>query len=86
MVSLSHRIQNTAQTIPPTKQKQITAKESDVWVPTGRGEGMGWRGNWGWWTQTATSGVSGRWGPAVQHRGLCVTGSLCCTTATEDTL
>ena len=29
--------------------------------------------------QTVTFVMDGQWGPTVQHRELCMTGSLCCT-------
>ena len=80
MIALICRISNMAQMIPSTKQKQITAKESRLVVPRGEGGGSGmdgqfralyleWMGN----------------GSCVQHRELCVIGSLCCTTETEET-
>ena len=40
----------------------------------------------GFWMQTVMFGMDGQWGPTVQHRELCVIGSLCCTTETENTL
>lgn len=40
----------------------------------------------GFWKQTVLFGTDGQWGPTVQHRELCVTGSLCHTTETEKTL
>ena len=36
--------------------------------------------------QTVTFGMNGLWGPTVQHRELCVIGSLCYTTEIEETL
>ena len=36
--------------------------------------------------QTVTFGRDGQWGPAVQHRELCVIGSLCCAIEFEETL
>ena len=38
-----------AQMILPTKQKEITAKESRLVVSGGRGEGVGWMGSLGFW-------------------------------------
>ena len=51
----------------------------------GEREWDGW-GAWGWWMQTVMFGMDGQWGPTVQHRQLCVTGSLCCATEVEETL
>ena len=51
----------------------------------GQREWDGW-GVWGWRRQTVTSGMDGQWGPTAQHRELCMTESLCCTTETEETL
>ena len=54
------------------------------------GEG-GWREEiggpavWGFWMQTVVFGMDGQWGPTIQHRELCVIGSLCCTTEIEKT-
>ena len=45
----------------------------------------GW-GVWLWWMQTATFGMDGQFGPTVQHRELCVIGSLCCTIEIKETL
>ena len=39
-------------------------------------------GTW-YWRQTVTLGMDGQWTPTVQHRALCVIGSLCCTTEIE---
>ena len=52
----------------------------------GRGgrEWDGW-GVWGVWMQTVTFGMERQWGPALQHRELDVTGSLCCATEIEET-
>ena len=76
-----------AQMILPTKQKEITAKESRL-VVAGRGRGDEWDGQgvWAFCMRTVTFGMDGRWGPTVQHRELGVTGSLCCTTDAEETL
>ena len=42
----------------------------------GRWEWDGW-GVWGWWMQIIIFGMDGQWCPTVQHRELCMTGSLC---------
>ena len=52
----------------------------------GVGREWGGQGVWGWWMQMVTFGMDEQWGPTVQHRELCVTGSLCCTTEIEETL
>ena len=36
--------------------------------------------------QTVIFGEDGQWGPTVQHREMCVIGSLYCTTELEETL
>ena len=68
-----------------TKHKQIMAKESslDCW-DGGKGK---WDGRviWDWWRQTVTC-MNGQRGPTVQHRELCVIGSLFCTTKVEEAL
>ena len=69
-----------------TKQKQITAKESRLVVPGGRREENGMDRQFGVWGCKLLFGMDGQWGPIVQHRELCVMGSLCCTTETEETL
>ena len=35
---------------------------------------------------TVTFGMDGQWALSIQHRQLCVTGPLCCTTEIEETL
>ena len=40
----------------------------------------------GFWMQTVIFGMDGQWDPTVQHREMCVTGSLCCTTELDETL
>ena len=42
------------------------------------------RGVWGWRMQIVTFGMDKQHGPPVQHRELCVIGSLCCTTQIEE--
>ena len=53
-VSLICGIQNMAQTIPSTKQKQITAEESRLVVPR-----SGVDGHFGFWMQTVILGMDG---------------------------
>ena len=49
-------------------------------------EGVGWVGIWGiWGIQTVIFGMDGQWDPTVQHREMCVIGSLCCTTELDET-
>ena len=51
----------------------------------GVGEGGGWMGNLGL-VDTNCNFWNGQWVPIVQHRELCVIGSLCGTRETEETL
>ena len=56
-------------------------EESRLGFPRGKGEGVGWRGIWGvFWIQTLIFGMDGQQDPNLQHREICVIGSLCCTT------
>ena len=76
-----------AQIILFIKQKYIAAKGSRLVVDRqGGGRERDGRGVWGLGMQTVTFGMDGQWGPAVQHRELCVIGSICCTTEIEETL
>ena len=36
--------------------------------------------------QTVMFGMDGQWDPTVEHREMCVTGLLCCTTELDETL
>ena len=38
------------------------------------------------WMQTVIFGMDRQWGPKVQHREICMIGSLCCKTELEETL
>ena len=78
-------ISNMAQMILSTKLKQITDMESTLVVAGGMGEGVGWMGNLGL-VDTNCNFWNGQWVPTVQHRELCVIGSLCGTRETEETL
>ena len=40
----------------------------------------------GGWMQTVIFGMDGQWDTTVQHREMCVIGSLCCTTEIDETL
>ena len=40
----------------------------------------------GGWMQTVVFGMDGQWDPTIQHREMCVTESLCCTTESDETL
>ena len=63
------------------------AKKSRLGSRGGGGEGVGGLGNRGvWGMQTVVSGMDGQWDSTVQHRELCVIGSLCCTTELDETL
>ena len=63
------------------------AKESRLVVPSGE---EGREGNeqavWGFWKQTGIVGMDGQWVPTIQHREMCMIGSLCCTTELGETL
>ena len=50
--------------------------------------GKDWNGQavQSFWMQNVIFGMDGQCGPTVQHRELCVIGSLCCTTEIEKTL
>ena len=51
------------------------ARERRLGVSSGEREGLGCMGIWGvLGMQTVVFGMDGHWGPAVQHRGLCVLG------------
>ena len=75
-----------AQMILSTKEKQITAEESRLWFLEGSGrKGDGWAVQ-GLGMQTVMFGMHGQWDPTIQHRELCVIGSLCCRAEIEETL
>ena len=75
-----------AQMILSTKEKQITAEESRLWFLEGSGrKGDGWAVQ-GLEMQTVMFGMHGQWNPTIQHRELCVIGSLCCRAEIEETL
>ena len=53
----------------------------------GKGEVVGEMGILGFWGMpTLISGMERQWDPTVQHREMCVIGSLCCTTELDETL
>ena len=53
----------------------------------GEGVRVGWMGILRvLWMQTAIFGMDGQWDPTVQHREMCVIGSLFCATELEETL
>ena len=69
------------------KQKQVMAKESRLGVPKGERGGSGMDGHFGVFRmQTFIFGVDGRWDHGVQHRKMCVIGSLRCTAELDETL
>ena len=71
------------------KQKHSMTKKSRLGVPERGGKGRE-REGWVFWVflgmQTVTFGVDGQWDPIVQHREMCVIGSLCCTIELDETL
>ena len=65
----------------PDFKAYYKAKAIKIMFPRGKGEGVGQMGILqGFWMQTVTPEMDGQWDPTVQHREMCVTGSLCCTT------
>ena len=63
------------------------SRRADLGFPRGKGEGVGWMGILGVFRmQTVIFGKDGQWDPTAQHREMCVTGSLCCTTEPDETL
>ena len=38
------------------------------------------------WMQIIIFGMDGQWDPIIEHRQICVIGSLCCTTELYETL
>ena len=62
-------------------------RRADLGLGVGEGEGVGWIGILGVWEMhTVVFGIDGQWNPTVQHREMCVIGSLCCTTDPDETL
>ena len=62
------------------------AKKSRLGVPGGERGGSGMDGHLGGLGMQTVIFGGGQWGPTVQHREMCVTGSLCCTNELEETL
>ena len=73
-----------------TKQNKTETdhgQEEQTWGSRGKGVGVGRMGTFGvFLMQTVIFGEDGQWGPTVQHREMCVIGSLYCTTELEETL
>ena len=42
---------------------------TDLWLPRGRGEGVGWMGVWGWYMQTVTFTMDKQRGPTLTAQG-----------------
>ena len=62
-------------------------RREDLGFLQGEGKGVGWMGTLGvLGMQTVLFGMDGQWYPTVEHREMCVIGSLCCTTELDDTL
>ena len=68
------------------RQKQIKAKESRLVVPREEESGIGIDRQFGVFGYKLMFRMDGQWGPTVQHRELCVTGSLFFSTEIEETL
>ena len=69
------------------KTEKDHGQEEQSWGSRGR-KGREWDewAFWGFiWMQTVIFGMDGQW-DAVQHREMCVTRSLCCTTELDETL
>ena len=63
------------------------AKKSRLSIPGGEREGSGMDGHLGVLRmQTVIFGLDRQWDPIMQHREMCVIGSLCCTTELDETL
>ena len=62
-------------------------RRADLEVPGVKGrEWDGWAFWLFFWMKNVTFGMDGQWDPTVQHRKLCMIGSLCCTRELEETL
>ena len=71
------------------KTKTKPGQEEQTWGSRVGGKGREWeeRAFWRFLVmQTVISGEDGQWDSAVQHRGKCVIGLLCCTTELDATL
>ena len=91
MTSLICGIQNMEQMIISKNNKQIRnrawPRRADLGFLGGKGEGVGGMDILGvLGMQTVISGMDGQWDPTVQHKEVCVIGSLCCTTELDKTL
>ena len=64
------------------------ANESRLGVPRGEGGGSEMDGHFVgfFWMHTVIFGMNGEWGFTVQHREMCVIGTLCYTKEIEGTL
>ena len=63
------------------KRNSSWPRKEDVGFPRGEREGSGIDGHLGgFWDANCYFGMDGQWDPTVQHKELCVTGSLSCTT------
>ena len=66
------------------KNKNSHGQGHQTWNSWGQRGGSGMDGHLvGAWIQTVISGMHS---PTVEHREMCVTGSLCCITELEETL
>ena len=66
------------------KNRSYHGKENRLGIPRRKGEWMD--GPLGGFGCKLLFGMDRKWGSTVQHREMCVTGSLCCTTEPEETL
>ena len=71
----------------PKKSESDRGLGKQTWAPRGEWrewDGWAFRGFFG--MQPVILGVDGPWDPTVQHRAMCVIGSLYCTIEFEETL
>ena len=57
--------------------------QEQTWGSQGESERVGWMGIWEGFQNVI---MDGQWDPSVQHREMCVTGSLYCTTKLDKIL
>ena len=71
----------------PLKKNRSWPRRADLGFSRGKGEGGGWMGIRGGYGDTNCYIWNGwQWDPSVQHREMCLIGSLHCTTELDKTL
>ena len=70
----------------PTYKRETEHEQGEQIRGSQRGWGREAEGQavWGFWMRTVYIWMDGQWGPAVQHRELCVIGPLCSKKETEE--